>query len=347
MSEQAVMQQKAVNAVRLGIVVIGRNEAPRLRATLDAVRSAGATVVYVDSNSTDGSPDIATEMGVDTLRITEGQLTAARGRRTGMEQLLSDEPGLEYIQFIDGDCELSPGWIEDAVEFLEANPQAGAVAGRLRERRADESLLVRLVDVEWDLPVGRIDVVGGISMMRVEALRKAGGWSDGLIAGEELDLSMRMKEAGFTLHRLERDMCLHDIGITRLSEFWRRSVRTGFAYAQLAWTHGRTGPRRWTTRTIGAAVYGFGLPILLIAGVFTHWSVSAVGAVGYAILIARVALWRRGRGDPWRVAIAYGAIIALCKTAHAIGAVRFLLARIAGRPGAIIEYKTPAATRTD
>jgi glycosyltransferase involved in cell wall biosynthesis len=272
---------ESINAVEVGVIVIGRNEASRLRVTLTAVLPWLANLVYVDSNSIDGSPSIAENMGVNVVRITEGCMSAARGRRMGMEYLLGKNPDLQYLQFIDGDCELAPNWMTDAMGCLTGLPGVGGVAGRLREQHESQSLLLRLVAVDWDLRTGATEVVGGISMMRVEALRRAGGWNDDLIAGEELDLSMRICAAGYTLQRLDCDMCRHDMGVTRFSEFWKRTVRTGFAYAQLAWLHGRTGPRRWITRTIGAVVYGLILPVTVLSRWIIHRSVSALGQVDF------------------------------------------------------------------
>ncbi len=336
---------ESIDARLVGVVVIGRNEASRIQVTLSAVIPRIANLVYVDSNSSDNSPAIGEAMGVDVVRVTQGRMSAARGRRLGMEYLLQQNSDLEYIQFIDGDCELAADWIATAQHCLAAMPEVGGVTGRLRERHQSESLLLRLVAVDWDLPAGPTDVVGGISMMRVEALRQAGGWNDDLIAGEELDLSMRIRAAGYTLRRLDCDMCLHDMGLTRFSEFWKRTVRTGFAYAQLSWLHGRSGPRRWITRTIGALIYGLILPVMVLVGCFLHWSVSVLALAGIMALLVRLIQWRMRQGDPLRIAAAYAALIAFCKTAQAIGALRFAAGMLLGRTPKIIEYKKPASAK--
>jgi len=38
--------------------------------------------------------------------------TAARARNAGFERLRSQHPQVEYVQFIDGDCEVIKGWIK-------------------------------------------------------------------------------------------------------------------------------------------------------------------------------------------------------------------------------------------
>jgi GT2 family glycosyltransferase len=317
-----------------------------LRPCLQSVLSALPPVVYVDSGSTDGSAEIAEEMGVSVVRLRDGRFTAARGRRAGLEYLRNQYPGVAFVQFVDGDCELDPNWLAGARRFLDADSSMGAVVGRLREKHPERSLLIRLVDVEWDLPVGDIDVVGGISLMRVEAIEEAGGWCDGMIAGEELDLSVRMRSRGWKLHRLPAAMCTHDIGISRLREFWKRSFRSGYSYASLSFLHAKSGPRRWRSRAVGNIAYGVVLPGMFPLALTPVWPIGVAAVLLYLSLLVRFALGRLRRGDPPATAIAYGAVITWCKTGAALGVLRYLVERWSGRRTALIEYRAPAAPTT-
>ncbi|HYE01619.1 MAG TPA: glycosyltransferase [Phycisphaerales bacterium] len=326
-----------------GVVVIGRNEAPRVGRALEAARGAGAALVYVDSGSVDGSAELAEARGVPVVRLTEGPFTAARGRAAGVHWLERALPGLRYIQFIDGDCALEPGWAAAAADYLESNPGVAAVVGTLRELHAGTSWLSRLVSVEWDLPIGAVDVIGGISMMRADDLRRAGGWRTDMVAGEELDLSSRLLALGARLVRLDRPMCTHDMGIRRPIEYWRRSVRTGHGYAQLASEHARTGPARWRRRALGAVAYGLMLPAALVVALALFWPAAVALASVYVLLAARIFRWRVRRGDEWRVALLYALATTICKTAAGLGVVKFLWGRITGRRHGLFEYKRPGA----
>jgi GT2 family glycosyltransferase len=321
------------------VVVIGRNESPRLARALAAVEPLKATTVYVDSGSSDGSAEIAERAGVHVLRLVQGPFTAARGRREGFDFITARMPGIEHVQFIDGDCAIDEGWFDDGLKFLDEHPECGAVVGRLREEHAGRSLLIRVVEVEWDLPEGDTDVIGGISLMRASALRQVGNWRIDLVAGEELDLSSRLRAAGFGLHRLARDMCRHDIGITRLGEFWKRSVRTGHSYAQLAVVQRRNGPKRWMKRTLGHLAYGLVIPPAMAVAAVFWWPGVLLGAAVYLLLIARLAMWRLGRGDELDVALTYAAITAVCKIAAGIGALKYFAGRLTGKEATIFEYK--------
>ncbi len=329
----------------VGVVVIGRNEASRLASCLKSLGSTRACAVYVDSGSHDGSPDLAERMGVHVVRIREGPFSAARGRREGLVYLRTLRADLSAVQFIDGDCEMHPEWIDRSSDFLDAHPRHAGVVGVLRERHPERSVYVRLTDVEWDLPIGAIDVIGGIALLRLSAIDEVGGWVDGLVSGEELDLSARLRAQGWLLERLDAPMCTHDIGITRFREFWRRSMRAGYGYCNLARMHAARGPARWRSRALGSVVYGIGLPVLLCVGLAFAWPVAFVAVGGYGVLIVRLAATRVRRRDPIATALAYGVVTAICKTAMALGVARCVIERLRGRMGTLIEYKVAGTAR--
>ena len=68
----------------LGVVAIGRNEGERLVACLDSLGLPGASVVYVDSGSSDGSVAMAQRKGAEVVTLDMGRpFTAARARNAG------------------------------------------------------------------------------------------------------------------------------------------------------------------------------------------------------------------------------------------------------------------------
>jgi glycosyltransferase involved in cell wall biosynthesis len=177
--------------MRLGVVVIGRNEGERLVRCLQSLANADAAVVYVDSGSSDGSVARALQLGAQAVELDASRpYTAARGRNAGFEVLTQEHPDLAWVQFVDGDCELVPGWLDGAIRHLAEHPDVAVVCGRRRERDPDASLWNRLTDVEWDTPPGDTDACGGDAMFRTQALREVGGYDPSLIAGEEPELCL-------------------------------------------------------------------------------------------------------------------------------------------------------------
>ena len=155
----------------VGIVVIGRNEGERLHRCLASVANTGCPVVYVDSGSTDGSLARGRSFGAETLELDRSQpFTAARGRNAGWRRLLELHPNLEFVQFVDGDCELADGWIAAAVRFAKQHSNVAVVCGRRREIDPARNIYHLWTDMEWDTPIGEAAHCGGDALVRTAAL---------------------------------------------------------------------------------------------------------------------------------------------------------------------------------
>lgn len=324
-------EEKAQGSV--GAIVIGRNEGKRLAACLASLGGAVGAVVYVDSGSTDGSVALAEAAGARTVALDLSRpFTAARARNAGVAALAAPLP--PFVQFLDGDCALREGWIETATAFLEANPRAAVAFGRRRERFPHASIYNRLCDREWDTPVGSARACGGDALMRLSALQAVGGYRDDLIAGEEPELCVRLRQAGWEIWRLDAEMTWHDAAISRFSQWWRRARRAGHAFAEGAALHGAPPERHWTHETRRALVWGLGLPAAALAA-------GAATPAGFLILLAypaqviRLALRDGGRREAWRFAF----FTVLGKAPEMLGVLDFRVRRLLDRKSRLIEYK--------
>jgi GT2 family glycosyltransferase len=320
-----------------GVVVIARNEGERLRRCLASVSSGGAPVVYVDSGSTDGSVDVALGFGSEVVRLElDLPFTAARARNAGFARLKAIAPAARYVQFVDGDCEVVAGWLARAASFLDVHGDVVVVCGRRRERFPDRSLYNRLCDEEWDTPVGAARACGGDAMMRVAAFAQAGGFRESLIAGEEPELCLRLRGAGLRIWRLDAEMTLHDAAITRFSQWWQRTRRAGFAFAEGASLHGAAPERHWVRESRSALAWGFALPALAVLGTLLIGPWALLLFLLYPLQVLRLTF--RGSGS-WSHRLARATFLVLGKFAEAAGALSFLRSRIGGRRAALIEYK--------
>jgi GT2 family glycosyltransferase len=324
----------------IGVVAIGRNEGERLRRCLNSIVGKAAHVVYVDSGSTDGSALLAEDFGAVVVELNlDDPFTAARARNAGWRRLVALSPGLAYVQFVDGDCEVVEGWLETACEALATAPQRAVVCGRRRERRPQASIYNRLCDMEWDTPIGEATYCGGDAMMRLDALQKVGGFDEQLIAGEEPELCFRLREAGYTVWRLDAEMTLHDAAMTRFSQWWKRAVRCGHAFAEGAAMHGKS-PERYCKREVSSTLqWGAWVPLLAVSlPLWTKgWSLLLFAA--YPVLMARAYFWQRRRGYRRAHAALYGVACVAAKFPQMVGAVRYYNARRTGKPRTLIEYK--------
>lgn len=315
----------------VGAVLIGRNEGARLVAALDAARAQVDVLVYVDSGSTDDSVDQARAREAEIVMLdTSHPFTAARARNAGLARLTGRSRPPKYVQFIDGDCTLREGWIATAVAFLEDHPEVAAVGGRRRERFPEATLYNLLTDLEWDGPAGEARACGGDVLMRTKAIAEAGGYDPTLIAGEEPELCVRLRQTGWRIWRLNAEMTWHDADMTRISQWWARCRRAGHAYAEGAAMHGRPPECHYVPQLRRAVLWGLVLPLVILAGLLvTPW--TALLALAYPARILR--LVTRGR-DP-----VHATFLILGNFAEAVGVLTYLGNRCTGRKSGLIEYK--------
>lgn len=319
------------------MVVIGRNEGDRLVRCLQSVRGQTACVIYVDSASQDQSVAHAQRLGAEVVALDMSlPFSAARARNAGWRHALQLHPDARYVQFVDGDCEVFPNWVSSARQVLEQQPDVVAVCGRRKERFPDASVYNRMCDIEWNTPVGEARSVGGDAMFRARAMLDSGGYRDDVIAGEEPELCVRLRQAGGKILRIDADMTLHDAAILRWSQWWTRSKRGGYAFALGAHLHGAEPERHWVAEYRRALLWGLLLPVTLLTLAIWAPLAALVASLIYPLQLIRLKLKSPpSAGIGWR----YAALTLMTKAAEAQGCARFWRERLQGSTPTIIEYK--------
>jgi GT2 family glycosyltransferase len=321
----------------VAVVAIGRNEGDRLKACLRSVADVAALVVYVDSGSTDDSVAFARSLGVDVIQIDMSvPFTAARARNAGWRRVRELAPQVGLVQFVDGDCAVAEGWLAAATAFLAGRPDVASVCGRRRERFPERSIFNQLCDIEWDAPPGQTKACGGDVMTRMVALEAVGGYRDASIAGEEPELCVRLRAAGWKVWRLGAEMTAHDAAMTRLSQWWKRSMRTGYTYAEGAALHGSPPERHKVRESRRAWLWGLCVPVgvLLGAALLGPWVLW--GLLIYPLQMLRLYLAAR---YPARIRAWWAFFTVAGKFAEAAGQCRYLALHWSGRRAHLIEYK--------
>ena len=326
-------------AAMIGVVVIGRNENERLRNCLSHLSGITA-VVYVDSGSTDGSVVLARSLGADVVELdTSLPFTAARARNAGFSQLRKLRSDIEFIQFVDGDCQIVDGWFDHAQQTLQSRPDLAIVCGWRRERFPHQSIYNELCDWEWQAPAGDTTWCGGDFLIRTTAFEQVHGFNESIIAGEEPELCVRLRQQGWAIHRLPETMTLHDAAMSRFGQWWKRTVRTGHAFAEGAAMHGRSNGH--CVREVRSNwLWGFALSIIALALAWpTHfWSLLLL--VLYPLLAIKIGLSARHRMG-FRMAMIFGLFCVIAKFSQAQGQLRYTVMRLLGRRSRLIEYKEP------
>lgn len=339
---------RSTSNAQVGIVVIGRNEGQRLQTCLASVANELDFVVYVDSGSTDGSQQLAKSMGADVVSLDmQTPFTAARARNTGLQRLLAIAPDVQFVQFVDADCELRPQWIGKATKAILADKECAIVCGMLQERHPEASIYNTLCQLEWRRPVGVAASSGGIFLGRIDALTAAGGFNESLIAGEEPELCFRLRNQNWKIQTIDAPMAIHDADMTNFGQWWKRSVRSGYAYAQGYHLHGATPERFQKSRLRSIAFWAFGMPVAAVAAIVPTYGASLLLAlVAYGLQYVRVKAHRQTLGESFSDASLYARFVLIGKFAQAIGIVRFYWSRLNRQGAQIIEYKTALAEVT-
>lgn len=325
------------NTEKTGIVIIGRNEGARLVRCLASLKQGFEQIVYVDSGSSDDSIAEATKAGAEVINLDMTlPFTAARARNAGVEALIN-RGEYSFIQFIDGDCTLHADWLATAKVFLSANPGVGAVAGRRRETHPEASVYNRLCDDEWNTPIGEAKACGGDVLMRRDAFQQAGGFNDRMIAGEEPELCVRLRQHGWKIWRLDAEMTYHDANISRIGQWWQRARRSGHAFAEGAALHGTTPERHSVAQTRRILKWTF-VPVTSAAvlALFLGGFWWALPLLVYPLQVVRLALRRGGsRAFSWQWAF----FLTLGNFAELSGMLDYYWRRLRGRKVRLIEYK--------
>ena len=331
----------------LSIVIIGRNEGGRLTRCLQSVGHArsvegGAELIYVDSASTDDSAQTAANFGIQVIVLNGGLQTAARARNAGWERASAP-----YILFLDGDTILNPHFIQSALNVLELDQSIAAVWGHRRELYPERSIYNRVLDLDWIYPAGNTEFCGGDVLMRRSVLVEVEGYDPGLPAGEEPELCRRLRARGYRIVHIDAPMTAHDLNMTRFSQYWRRAMRAGYAYAEVSNRFRESADPMWlreSRRNVRSGSFWIAsLVVSIILLAFrTPWILP-----WFALLIAlpgRSAWKARSRAPGQKtLLVLYGIHSQLQQVPILVGQLRYLRDRYSGKQRTQIQYKEEAS----
>jgi glycosyltransferase involved in cell wall biosynthesis len=331
----------------ISVVVIGRNEGQRLARCLESVRSMPGFVenntelIYVDSASKDGSPELAVRYGARVIILDAPRTTAALGRNAGWRAARG-----EYILFLDGDTILHPGFVQAALEPMLHDASIVAVWGHRREIHPEASLYNRILDLDWVYAPGIAEFCGGDVLMRRHALEEAGGYDSELIAGEEPELCHRMRARGYRILHIDHPMTGHDLQITRWGQYWKHAARAGHAFAEISRRFRNSEDKFWDAeRKRNLVRGGFWMGSLAVAVALSIWRLSILPfAIWLAMLLALSlrSAWRsRWKSQNIPTLLLYGIHSHLQQVPICVGQLGYALDQKRGNQRALIEYKEP------
>jgi len=220
--------------MRISIVIPAFNEERLLPETLPTIRAAmeafdrrgwASELIVCDNNSTDRTAEIARAAGARVVFEPVNQISRARNR--GAAEARGD-----WIVFVDADSQPSPELFSDAADAIAAGH---CLAGGSTVAYANPPIGAAPIIGFWNA-LSRIMrwAAGSFIFCEAAAFRAAGGFSEELYAGEEVNLSRRLKRIArrnrrtfLILHRhplLTSDRKLRLYGWGKLTWFMLKTI---------------------------------------------------------------------------------------------------------------------------
>lgn len=353
MSTQASMMPDVSQSSppRVSVVVIGRNEGERLVRCLESIAAMqtddfAVETIYVDSASSDGSPERAAAHGARVLEVHADHPSAALGRNAGWRAATG-----EYVLFLDGDTQVHPLFVHRALAAMR-EPAVAVVWGHRREANPQQSIYVRVLDLDWIYAPGASDFCGGDALMRRRVLEEVGGFDASLIAGEEPELCRRIRAANGVILHIDVPMTLHDLAITRFGSYWKRAFRAGHAYAEIAARFNDSEDPLWQQDARRNLLHGALLLAAaggLLLSIAWPWLAGILLAGGLAMVVRtfRRSAWK---SDKPGTRLLYAMHSHFQQIPIMLGQLGYHFRTNHGRPSRLIEYKrddTGQITRLD
>lgn len=246
------------------LVICCYNSVSRLQVTLEHLSKLEyardlVEILLVDNASTDGTADFAQqtwgELGTPfpLHSIHEGKAGQAHARKTGIKAAKND-----YILFVDDDNWLAKDYLKQGVVLLSQNPKIGVLGGKISgvfETSPPTWMyppkpfkpLVGNLAISTDLhQYGELKAVneyvfGAGSFYKTSALQRflelgivpllSGRSKDVLTSGDDIELCMMMRMAGFTIYRTDVLQMQHYITSNRLNWDYFQRLYFGFGYS--------------------------------------------------------------------------------------------------------------------
>ncbi|MBI2434908.1 MAG: glycosyltransferase family 2 protein [Candidatus Hydrogenedentes bacterium] len=304
--------------VTVSFVVIGYNEAQHLEACLESVRTArlggeAFELIYVDGGSTDNSVERARAARVDQLLGGDRRRRAAENRNLGLHAARGT-----FVQFLDGDMVLDPDWPAAALALIRQAPDVSAVSGQLEER--NRSRVYQALQLDWDTPEGPALFCGGAALFQRQVLLDSGGFPEDVQYGEEPLLCWRLRnEFHQRIYHLHRRMAWHDLAYKGFLDYWRRNVRVGETYADIAARLKHTAEPMWSREVNNTLFWGAALTVALLLLILAPVQGKLLLLILFAALLARKTIQTLSRNVPLSVAFLYAAHTYFAKLGAAWG----------------------------
>ncbi len=209
---------------RISVVVAGHNEENSIEACVRSLRAQSLPdleLVIVSDGSSDRMMAVASDLVRRGLADKAFATDVRCGKSAGVNLACRFATG-DIIVNVDCDCSYDRYAIERIVEPF-SDPAVGAVCGDIAPRNGSASIITAFQTIEYlnTISLGKrveqmfnlvVCISGAFGAFRREALQAVGGVDVG--GGEDLDLTMRLRRAGWQMRFAPEAICYTDVPTT-------------------------------------------------------------------------------------------------------------------------------------
>jgi len=312
---------------KISFVIIGLNAEKFIEGCITSIYAqtkynSDWEIIYVDSSSTDRSVELARSFrNITIVHLDDEKPNAAKARNAGWRIAKHD-----LIQFLDSDSYLKPDWISSALSEIS---EKKILTGGLVEREPNKNYYHEMANIDWQQSLGNVSdkklkmtkSFGGNFIISKNILIELNGFNEELFAGEDSDLSYRIREKGMSIFFIPKIMASHDIQTGCLRSYAKRVFRTGMVYTHLALKYSRKKEKLYLKEM--ARVYINSL--LIISGILLL-SLTDQYIIG-SILTAlpfRIFFRNTKKDQPLFISFKYNSHLLVCYLIQFGGSIRFL-----------------------
>ena len=322
-----------MNLPKIGIVIIGINVEKYIGGCIQSVFDSEypkdlINIAYADGGSNDNSINIAKEYNnVRIIELNDSSPTPGKGRNAGWKNIDGD-----LIQFLDADTTMDPYWLKNALQYF--SDDIVAVCGNREEKYPKKNVFHIIANMEWRYTYGECRYFGGDVIVKRNILKLTGGYNDLLIAGEDPELSYRIRHMKYKIVRIDKLMTTHDINMSTFNQYFKRAYRSGHAYAEVGLKLIKNKEKMWLRELLRVTLRSFAPIIgLIIGGIINKPLLGFI--MGFCILFKPFASLKKLKAqykESWLITIIYATHATFIVYPQLMGAIRFIIGKIFNKP---------------
>lgn len=223
------MTEMKVDKNLVSVIIPTKNSEKTIGLCLTSVKRqsySGIEIITVDNHSCDKTRKIAGRYG---------QIYLCGPERSAQRNYGAKKARGDYLFFIDSDMELTPQVIEKCVKEIQEGKEFKGIV--VPEISVGKGFWARCKALERSCYIGD-ETMEAARFFKRNIFKKVGGYDKRIAAGEDWDLSQRIKKAGYKVGRISAYIIHHEGHLT----LWD-SIKKKFYYAQTIDFYRKKHPR--------------------------------------------------------------------------------------------------------